>query len=157
MRIGLVSGIRPIITQVSVQGLIAMIRFLMHSRQYLVSICLCACLGLAGLLLSGPGSTSRAFAQTIPSVSSDAASETAGAVLFNLNCAGCHAHGGNIVRRGKNLRQKTLVRNGYSETAAIATLITQGKGAMPAYADRLIPEEIEAIAQYVHQQAELGW
>ena len=50
-----------------------------------------------------------------------------------------------------------MIRNGYGETAAITTLIAQGKGAMPAYADRLTSEEIEAIAQYVHQQAELGW
>ncbi|MGI8933180.1 c-type cytochrome [Leptolyngbya sp. BC1307] len=80
-----------------------------------------------------------------------------GEALFSLNCAGCHAHGGNIIRRGKNLKQKTLVRRGYAEIGAIAHLITQGKGAMPAYADRLTAEEIEAIATYVLQQAEAGW
>ncbi len=80
-----------------------------------------------------------------------------GESLFSLNCAGCHAHGGNIIRRGKNLQQKTLVRRGYGEAGAIAQIITQGKGAMPAYADRLTTEEIEAIATYVLQQAEAGW
>jgi cytochrome c6 len=79
------------------------------------------------------------------------------AALFELHCAGCHAQGGNIVRRGKTLKQKALVRNGYSQTAAISQLITEGKGAMPAYADRLSAGEIEAIAQYVLQQAESGW
>ncbi len=101
---------------------------------------------------------SDALAQVAPATSPATVSlEPTGASLFSLNCAGCHAHGGNIVRRGKNLKQKTLVRNGYGETAAIASLITQGKGAMPAYAGRLTAEEIEAIATYVLQQAQSGW
>ncbi|MGC1305712.1 MAG: c-type cytochrome [Phormidesmis sp.] len=80
-----------------------------------------------------------------------------GQSLFSLQCAGCHAKGGNIIRRGKNLKRQAMVRNGYGEVEAIATIITQGKGAMPAYADRLSEGEIEAIAQYVHQQSESGW
>ena len=148
------------VQSLSIQSLVTMIRFPMRSCQYCLIIWLCACLGLAGLLLPVPGA-SRALAQTMPSVSSDAALEQSeqadAAALFGLNCAGCHAHGGNIVRRGKNLKQKTLVRNGYGEVAAITALIAQGKGAMPAYADRLTAEEMAAIAQYVHQQAELGW
>ena len=165
MRIELVRNVRLMIVLVTIQSvniysLVTMIRFPMRSCQYGLSICLCACLGLAGLLLPMPRS-SGAIAQTMPSVSSDAALEQSeqadAAALFSLNCAGCHAHGGNIVRRGKNLKQKTLVRNGYGEIAAIAALIAQGKGAMPAYADRLTAEEMAAIAQYVHQQAELGW
>ncbi len=77
--------------------------------------------------------------------------------LFEAHCSSCHAHGGNLIRRGKNLQQKTLLRNGYGEMGAIATLITQGKGVMPAYADRLGESEIEAIAQYVLEQAKTGW
>jgi cytochrome c6 len=80
-----------------------------------------------------------------------------GESLFSVQCAACHAHGGNIVRRGKTLKQKALVRNGYGDVDAIAQLITQGKGAMPAYADRLSAQEIGAIAQYVHQKANTGW
>ncbi|MGB3296827.1 MAG: c-type cytochrome [Phormidesmis sp.] len=77
--------------------------------------------------------------------------------LFSLNCAACHAGGGNIIRRGKNLKQKALMRYGYGEVEAIAQLVTQGKGIMPAYADRLSEEEIGAIAQYVLDQAQSGW
>ncbi len=126
------------------------------SRQRFLSIGTAVCLGLAGLLWTAwPG---HAIAQIAPQSSPAAvSSEPAGAALFDLNCAGCHAHGGNIIRRGKNLKQKTLVRRGYGETEAIAQIITQGKGAMPAYADRLTAEEIEAIATYVLQQAESGW
>ena len=97
-------------------------------------------------------SESVSFAETALPLSAPS-----GESLFSLNCAGCHAHGGNIIRRGKNLKQKTLVRRGYGETGAIAQIITQGKGGMPAYADRLTAEEIEAIAHYVLQQAESGW
>ena len=79
------------------------------------------------------------------------------AALFEANCAACHANGGNLIRRGKNLKQKALSRYGYDSAEAIESLVTQGKGAMPAYADRLSKEEVEAIAQYVLTQAESGW
>ncbi|MGB3296598.1 MAG: c-type cytochrome [Phormidesmis sp.] len=125
----------------------------MPSRQQFLSACLGVCLCLAGLFwLTWPSS---ALAQTVPSLIPSAVEPSEAS--FELNCAGCHARGGNIVRRGKNLKQKTLVRNGYGEVPAIAQIITQGKGAMPAYADRLTAEEIEAIARYVLQQAESGW
>lgn len=130
--------------------------FPMRRRQQFLGVCSGACLCLMGLIwVVWP---SNALAQAAPMISPAAAlPEPTGASLFSLNCAGCHAHGGNIVRRGKNLKQKTLIRNGYAEPQAIATLITQGKGAMPAYADRLTAEEIEAIATYVLQQSKSGW
>lgn len=92
-----------------------------------------------------------------PAAAAAAAAAPAADSLFAVNCAGCHVGGGNIIRRGKTLKQKALVRNGYADVAAITALITQGKGIMPAYADRLSSEEIDAIAQYVQQQAETGW
>ncbi len=129
--------------------------------------CACLAVGLA-IALFWSAQANSAMAQTLigqVTVTESAALSTAppdieissGESLFSLNCAGCHAHGGNIIRRGKNLKQKTLVRRGYGEVGAIAHLITQGKGAMPAYADRLSGEEIGAIATYVLQQAESGW
>ncbi len=127
----------------------------------------CLAVGLA-IALFWSAQANSAMAQTLTgqaAVAESAALSTAppdreissGESLFSLNCAGCHAHGGNIIRRGKNLKQKTLVRRGYGEAGAITQIITQGKGAMPAYADRLTGEEIEAIATYVLQQAESGW
>jgi len=77
--------------------------------------------------------------------------------LFTENCAACHANGGNIIRRGKNLKQRAMARNGYGEVSAIASIVTQGKGIMPSYAEKLSSEEIRAIAQYVHEQSEAGW
>ncbi|MGD1865745.1 MAG: c-type cytochrome [Phormidesmis sp.] len=92
---------------------------------------------------------------TSPTISDSAPSSAA--VLFEQNCAGCHVNGGNVIRRGKNLKKKAMVRNGYSDVDAIAQIITNGKGIMSAYGDRLNEEEIGAIAQYVHEQSEAGW
>lgn len=61
--------------------------------------------------------------------------------LFSANCASCHgADGaGNI---GPDLRA-------LDDTTAITTQITNGGGAMPAFADKLSTEEIDALATYV--------
>ncbi|MEO0885141.1 MAG: c-type cytochrome [Cyanobacteria bacterium J06648_10] len=82
---------------------------------------------------------------------------TTPATLFEENCAGCHVNGGNVIRRGKNLKKKAMVRNGYESVDAITQIIANGKGIMSAYGDRLNEEEISAIAQYVHEQSESGW
>lgn len=79
------------------------------------------------------------------------------AQLFAVHCAGCHPNGGNIIRRGKTLKAKALQRYGYDDIDSIAGIITNGKGVMSAYGDRLTPAEIEALAQYVQDQAATGW
>ena len=80
-----------------------------------------------------------------------------GANIFSVNCAGCHANGGNIVRRGKNLKKRALQRNGVDSLAAVSALVAHGKNNMPAYQDRLDEQQIEAVAAYVLEQAEMGW
>jgi cytochrome c6 len=80
-----------------------------------------------------------------------------GAEIFELHCAGCHLNGGNIVRRGKTLKQKALEKNGVASLEAIAELVTQGKNNMSAYRDRLTPEEIQQVAAYVLERAEQNW
>jgi cytochrome c6 len=66
-------------------------------------------------------------------------------------------NGGNIVRRRKTLKQRALQRNGVGSIEAIATLITNGKGIMSAYGDRLSPEAIDLLAHYVWDQAQNNW
>ena len=80
-----------------------------------------------------------------------------GAQLFEVQCAGCHANGGNIVRRGKTLKLKALQQNGYATEATIAEIVTNGKNNMSAYRDRLNQAEIEAVSAYVLEQAKKGW
>jgi cytochrome c6 len=83
--------------------------------------------------------------------------DNAPAKLFEIHCAGCHVNGGNIVRRGKTLKLKALEKNGYSTVEAIAQIITNGKGNMSAYKDRLSEDEIQTVAQYVLDRAKQNW
>lgn len=80
-----------------------------------------------------------------------------GAAIFEANCVGCHANGGNIIRRRKNLKQRALERNHMDSLEAIATITAQEKRPMSAYGDRLTPQEIYDVAAYVLQQADAGW
>ncbi len=110
--------------------------------------------------LAAPLAEAAAINQVLETSEATAADEAAppsAAALFTSNCAGCHAHGGNVVRRGKNLKQKALKRYGYDDVTKISQIITHGKGIMSAYEDRLTGEEIGAIAQYVKTQSESGW
>ncbi|MGF1478388.1 MAG: c-type cytochrome [Cyanophyceae cyanobacterium] len=85
------------------------------------------------------------------------AAETEAGAIFRVNCAGCHPHGGNIIRRGKNLHLRALHKNGVDSQEAIAFLVTHGKNNMPAYGERLSPEQIEAVSAYVLEQAQHRW
>ncbi|PZD74896.1 Cytochrome c6 [Acaryochloris thomasi RCC1774] len=84
-------------------------------------------------------------------------SSPGGAELFEVHCVGCHPQGKNIIRRGKTLRKKALQKNKVDSLDAIATLVTNGKGNMSAYADKLSAPEIETVSAYVLEQAEQGW
>ncbi|MEG4573763.1 c-type cytochrome [Microcoleus sp. N3A4] len=79
------------------------------------------------------------------------------AELFSANCAGCHINGSNIIRRGKNLKQKALKKYGMDSIANISNLVTNGKGIMPAYKDRLTEQQIIDVSAYVLSQAETDW
>lgn len=80
-----------------------------------------------------------------------------GSKIFEANCAGCHANGSNIIRRGKNLKIKALTRNKVDTVEAIALLVTNGKNNMSAYGNKLTPEEIIAVSTYVLEQAQQDW
>ena len=82
---------------------------------------------------------------------------TLGEEIFTVNCAGCHSKGGNIIRRGKNLKMKALHKYGFDTTETIATIVANGKNNMSAYGDRLTESEIQTVAQYVLEQAENNW
>lgn len=89
-----------------------------------------------------------------PALAADLAN---GEQLFNINCAGCHPNGSNIIRRGKNLKQNALKKNKVDNLEAVTNLIANGKGIMSAYKDRLTPEEISNVATYVLEQAAKDW
>jgi cytochrome c6 len=79
------------------------------------------------------------------------------AEVFSTNCAGCHINGTNIIRRGKNLKQKALKKYKMDSIANISNLVTNGKGIMPAYKNRLSEQQIIDVSAYVLSQAETDW
>ncbi|MFM7363642.1 MAG: cytochrome c6 PetJ [Cuspidothrix sp.] len=91
---------------------------------------------------------------TLPANALDTAN---GAEIFSFHCAGCHINGGNIIRRGKNLKKNALKKYGMDSLAAITNIVTNGKSNMSAYKERLTAEEIQIVAAYVLEQAKKDW
>lgn len=87
--------------------------------------------------------------------------ELSGAKIFSSYCASCHINGNNVLIASKTLKKEALLQylKRYEEDpeAAIINQVTNGKNAMPAFKNRLTPEEIKRVANYVVQQAEQGW
>ncbi|MGB5961664.1 MAG: c-type cytochrome [Coleofasciculaceae cyanobacterium] len=80
-----------------------------------------------------------------------------GAKIFSVECAGCHVNGGNIIRRGKNLKLKALKRNHLDSLQEIASLVSNGKNIMSAYKDKLSEQQIQDVSAYVLEQAAKDW
>jgi cytochrome c6 len=77
--------------------------------------------------------------------------------LFDLHCAGCHPHGGNIIRRGRTLQEAALRRQGIEGPAAVARIAAAGIGRMDGYAAVLGEGGAERVGEWVWQQAQAGW
>ncbi len=82
---------------------------------------------------------------------------SSGEILFNNYCAGCHINGGNIIRRGKNLKLNALKRNGVDNPEAIATIAREGLGSMSGYEDVLGKEGDQLVANWIWEQAQKAW
>jgi mono/diheme cytochrome c family protein len=66
-----------------------------------------------------------------------------GAHIFAKNCARCHGAQGVKDERTPNLQTIALDKTGLVKS------ITYGKGHMPAFEDKLSPEEISAVADLI--------
>jgi cytochrome c6 len=91
---------------------------------------------------------------TLPAIAADINN---GAQVFSVHCAGCHINGSNIIRRGKNLKKQALTKYGMDSIEAVTSIVTNGKNNMSAYKDRLTEQQIQDVAAYVLEQAEMGW
>ena len=80
-----------------------------------------------------------------------------GAQVFTANCAACHMGGRNVVNPAKTLQKEDLEKYDMYSLEAITTQVTNGKAAMPAFGNKLSPQQIEDVASYVLSQAEGGW
>ena len=107
------------------------------------------CIGAFLVLLLSLGSTGASLAA--------GADNSTGALLFEQHCAGCHINGGNIIRRGKNLKLKTLERDEIATVTAIAAIAREGRGQMSGYADVLGTDGDQLVAEWVLIQAQNAW
>lgn len=96
------------------------------------------------------------FLAAIPTQSAFAA-DADGAKVFKANCAACHAQGTNRVNSQKTLKKDDLVAYEMYDRDAIVNQVTNGKNAMPAFGGKLSDAEIDAVADYVVEQADAGW
>ncbi len=107
------------------------------------------CIGAFLVLLLSLGSTGTSLAA--------AADTSPGGLLFEQHCAGCHINGGNIIRRGKNLKLKTLERDEIATVTAIAAIAREGRGQMSGYADVLGTDGDQLVAEWILIQAQNAW
>jgi len=75
-----------------------------------------------------------------------------GASLFKANCVLCHAaDGSGNTTAGKALKAKDLRSDEVQKQsdAALVETVTNGKGKMPAFGNRLQPDEVKSLVGYV--------
>lgn len=80
-----------------------------------------------------------------------------GSALFQQHCVGCHANGGNIIRRGKTLRLAALRRAGLEGAEDVARVAALGQGQMGGYGQVLGSGGPEAVGAWVWEQALADW
>lgn len=82
----------------------------------------------------------------------DASQVEAGAVVFEDNCAACHAEdgSGDIYQGAPNLTDAIWLYGGDYDTL-MDTVTNSRFGVMPPWTDRLSEAEIRAVSTYVHQ------
>ena len=75
-----------------------------------------------------------------------------GAETFKAKCAACHgATGAGDTTMGKNLKIRDLGSADVQKQsdADLDTIITKGKGKMPAYDGKLTKEQIDGLVKYI--------
>ncbi len=82
---------------------------------------------------------------TAPPAVVEAAGGVDGAALYGDNCAGCHGGDGS---GGIGPRLAGTVVAKFPDPADQIAVVTNGRGGMPAFGDRLSDEEIAAIVDY---------
>jgi cytochrome c6 len=106
-----------------------------------------AFIALSGILLFGLAG------QTL------AADAVKGKSVFENNCSGCHANGGNALMSEKSLKKKALEENKMNTAEAIIKQVTDGKPPMPGFGKlgTISAADIENVAAYVLEQANADW
>ncbi|GBF92470.1 cytochrome c6 [Raphidocelis subcapitata] len=103
----------------------------------------------------GAAAASIVAAATLMGGAANAADLALGKSVFEGNCAACHAGGQNNVIPDHTLQKAAIEQflDGGFNLESIVYQVENGKGAMPAWEGRLSDEEIDAVANYVYDQA----
>ena len=99
-------------------------------------------MALSGLLLIVVGAPTQAQAQG----ADDPGQVAAGQTVFEMNCAGCHGVDGTGVA-GVGRPLTGIASQG--ERARHIESVTNGRGGMPAFGERLSSDELEQAVSYV--------
>jgi cytochrome c6 len=81
-----------------------------------------------------------------------AKAQTGGEALYKTKCAGCHGADGKgetTVGKANNVRDLGSADVQGQSDEAIAAIINNGKGKMPAYGKSLKPEQIKDLVAYL--------
>ena len=104
-----------------------------------------------------------------PSLAQAVADQAGTSQVFENSCAGCHANGGNIVKRDATLYKSDLQKYGLEDPGQLYSIIYAGIGSMPGFGEECEPKgkctfgkrltdlEIQDLALYILQQADSGW
>jgi mono/diheme cytochrome c family protein len=70
-------------------------------------------------------------------------------IFASAGCAGCHA----LAAAGANGKVGPNLDDAKPDYASVLAIVTNGRGAMPAYKDQLSEDEIKNVSAYVAQNA----
>ncbi len=90
-------------------------------------------------------------------ISSWSFERASGEELFIQHCSGCHVNGGNIIRRGKNLKLSALKRYGIDSPEEIAKIARLGTGSMSGYQEVLGEGGDQLVANWIWEKAQNAW
>ena len=77
-----------------------------------------------------------------------------GKQVFEAHCSACHEGGNNTVEPTKTLKLEALKKFGFNSVDDIKKRVIEGKAIMPSFKETLKASEIEAVADYVWNQAQ---
>ena len=85
-----------------------------------------------------------------------AKAQDGGAVLYKTKCATCHGadgKGGTAVGKANKIRDLSSADVQQQSDADLTTVITAGKGKMPAYGKSLKPDQVKDLVAYIRSLA----
>lgn len=103
----------------------------------------------AGLILTvGSALAVACTSGSTPAAPSDDPALVEGQRIYSSNCASCHGSKGD---GGYGKKLAGVVATKYPNVDDQIAIITNGKGAMPSFSQKLSPEQIAAVTRYTRE------